>query len=546
MPVLADRPDAKERVRLAALSLKAKKERASRAFDPLLGDSFEQATARREACREDLGEYGMFTRGHVPARHHRLWIDAITAVTERRVPQHKLLILSPPGMAKSTWLSEIFPTWHLGRHPDHNLAFITSAEDMAFRFGGTIRQTLQFSEAHKAVFPEPAMIPAPSRGWSNAGLYLRGTRPGKDPGYFAAGFNTTIMGARLDGIIIDDPQNQRQAQSEVEQESAKDYYETTLLHRLRPETGWLVVISTRWHEVDLVGHLLAEAASTDDWIVIATPMTAPEIVPGVPPDPLGRKPGELLWPEYYTAEQLKRQRETMDAARYNLVFEINPTGLGGDVFRDASWFRPLPSDFFEPKDDDKSLRDRLTVIQAWDLAFSEKDTACYTACVTIGLDHGNNIYILRAYRERLTTQGVRRMVMQMKQQYRADRVVVEESAFRHQVTRALVHEIKRDGLINIGTLHPTVDKVARAMLPANRAESGMVFVDKGASWWPAFLAEMLGFPKTAYKDQVDAFALAVHEAEHLAQRPKPFYARVNPDGRRHANYALPQSIGIRS
>ena len=63
--------------------------------------------------------YGVLAHGHTPARVHEQWIDAAMAVISGQARTRKLLIVAPPGHAKSTWLSLILPPWYLGRHPDH-------------------------------------------------------------------------------------------------------------------------------------------------------------------------------------------------------------------------------------------------------------------------------------------------------------------------------------------------------------------------------------------------------------------------------------------
>jgi hypothetical protein len=65
--------------------------------------------------------------------------------------------------------------------------------------------------------------------------------------------------------------------------------------RLKPG-GRIVLVSTRWHEDDLAGRLLAEAEKGGDkWTTVILPAIAEEN------DPLGRKAGEFLWdgdPQY--------------------------------------------------------------------------------------------------------------------------------------------------------------------------------------------------------------------------------------------------------
>lgn len=534
MPVLADR-DVEEIVvaEAAAKVLEKKRAKKAQAYDPALGATLDEVEARLAAMRADLGQYGEYVHELAPARHHQAWIDLIMQLIEGRLPggKRKLLILAPPNSAKSTWLSLIFPPWYLGNHPDQSLLFLTSSDIMAGHFSTTVRATLQQNERHALVFPDLACRPAIKRGWSSEGLYLYGApSSSKDPTYRAVGYGARVVGARADGIILDDPLDQVAARSETEAKKALEYLKMTLERRLQPE-GWMLMITTRWSEFDLPAHVIDRS----DWHVVTFPMIALAPGPGRAADPMGRAPGELLWPERFPQEIVDGllQSGEMTRAEFNAVYQADISGLGGEVFKDSKWFQPLPSDFFEPREDGLSMRDRLTVVQAWDLAFSEKETAAYTSCVTLGVDSRYNIYVLNVYREKLSPQGTEDAIVRLYRVWKPRIVAIEEAAFKAQVTKELVRKLLSRGIGNIQVVRPTQDKVARARLPAARAEAGLVFADQRpeATWWSDFLAECLGFPLTQYKDQVDAFALATQTVfERPIQRPKK--VRISPYGTR--------------
>src|SRR5215469_16572041 len=74
-------------------------------------------------AKSDLGTYGIVAHNLSPADHHNVWIDAITRLVAGKAARRRLLVIAPPGHAKSTWVSLIFPAWHLGRHPDQTILF---------------------------------------------------------------------------------------------------------------------------------------------------------------------------------------------------------------------------------------------------------------------------------------------------------------------------------------------------------------------------------------------------------------------------------------
>src|SRR5262249_45447628 len=82
---------------------------------------------------------------------------------------------------------------------------------------------------------------------------------------------------------------------------------------------FIILIQTRWHLDDLAGRLLPKdydgrtgwVTSTEGerWYVVNLPALAedpPRDEDGRPlwRDPLGRKPGDALWPEWFTRERL--------------------------------------------------------------------------------------------------------------------------------------------------------------------------------------------------------------------------------------------------
>lgn len=488
----------------------AKKRGATaKVYDPSLGSTAEEAEQTLFGMRSDIEAYGRYVFGYEPARVHQVWNRIVDDVIARRVPQNKLLIIAPPNSAKSTWNSLIRPCHYLGNHPDHHIIFLTSSDPMAGTFGSAVRSTLEYNGRHKEVFPEDLCRPNKSRGWSSDGLYLRGTPYGvKDPAYKAVGYNATIMGSRAHGIILDDPLDQKNASSETDQRRAKEYYDQTLAERLQPGIGWMLGIMTRFHENDLASHFIRQAEESGDWIIFRTPQIAQD------DDPLGREPGELLWPERLTAEYVEAARARLGSAQFNLVHQGDPTGIGGEVFKEERWFRDLPSDFWS------QIFPKCQIVWGWDLAFSENKKACFTVGVGIAVDAAYNMYILNVYRKKHTIGEVEEDIVKLTRMSKPLVVGIETDRFHQQTTVSLARRIYDRVMCNIQLLRPDTDKISRATMPAARAEAGKVFVWKTSPWYPAFISECLGFPLTRYKDQVDAFSLAALLVEKLEEIPR--------------------------
>jgi hypothetical protein len=244
--------------------------------------------------------------GLKPAKHHRMLLEALQSVAEGQID--RLAIFMPPGSAKSTYASILFPPWYLGHHLAHSTASSNSilnpglpglpglgtcldaadhladpssgvmggwaragnqtiharlpmdrarnilaashTTELATRFGRRVRNLIQ--EHGHVLGLEMSEDSAAADRWA-----LAETCGGSE--YYAAGVDTGIAGFRADLAIIDDPVRSRaDADSSTTRERHWEWYKSDLLPRLRPGAA-IVLIMTRWHEDDLAGRILAEA-----------------------------------------------------------------------------------------------------------------------------------------------------------------------------------------------------------------------------------------------------------------------------------------------
>jgi len=264
---------------------------------------------RRRGAKGSIEAYIDYHQlGFVPATHHRLLIGELEAV--ERGECSRLMIYMPPGSAKSTYASVIFPAWYLGHHP--SVIAASHTEELAERFGRRVRN-LVASEAHRNVFGVGVAADRKSVGeWE--------TEAGGE--YYAAGVGGSITGRRADLGIIDDPVRGREdADSERARETGWQWYVHDFLPRLKPGASQIVIM-TRWHEDDLGGRLLEREASK--WRVVELPMEA------LPGDPLRRKPGERLWPEWFGRYGGDRQARSTCLER---ALPAAPGGRGGRLLQ---------------------------------------------------------------------------------------------------------------------------------------------------------------------------------------------------------------------
>lgn len=316
--------------------------------------------------------------------------------------------------------------------------------------------------------------------------------------YRAAGVGGAITGFRADLAIIDDPvRSRKDAESETIREDTWNWYQADLLSRMRPG-GRIVLVQTRWHEDDLGGRLME--TQRDRWRVISLPATALE------DDPLGRKPGEMLWaddPDYPYADLLRQARaeaEKNGAMRdWQALYEQDPRPLDGGIFRTANVAK---LDTLDTKP--------TRIVRAWDLAATAQigtRDPDWTVGVKMAMDEIGRYVVLDVVRFRGDADEVERRIMATAA---ADTKSVRISLPQDpgQAGKAQVlYLIRKLAGFGVTSSPETGDKATRAMPLSSQMNAGNVALLRGG-WNDAYIDEMRGFPSTAKDDQVDASSRA--------------------------------------
>jgi predicted phage terminase large subunit-like protein len=439
-----------------------------------------------------------------PAVHHRLIIDELDALAEGRTD--RLMLLMPPGSAKSTYASVLFPAWFLSRHANASVIATSHTASLATHFGRRVR-------ALALEYPDQLGYRL-DRTHRAAGSWA--TDAGGD--YYATGVRGPVTGRRADLILIDDPvKSALEADSALSRDQLWDWYRTDLATRLKP-TGRIALVMTRWHRDDLGGRLLA---GEDGWRVIRLPALAEEQLPGEPPDALGRAPGAPLWPAWESGEKLARRRAAIGPRAWAALYQQRPATAEGSLFRVAG-ISVLPAAPAEAR-----------YVRAWDLAATaatEGRDPDWTVGLKLGREPNGRTVVADIVRLRGGPHEVEQAIINTAaQDGRTVAVGLPQDpgqAGKQQVAwlaaRLAGHHVVASP--------ETGSKATRAAPVAAQADAGNLAVVE-ASWNRAFLEELRDFPQGRKDDQVDAlsraFALLLSDAPAAPARrlQVPFMGR---------------------
>ena len=130
--------------------------------------------------------YVLAPLGQSPAAHHDLLIDALQAMADDKID--RLMVAMPPGSAKSTYVSQLFPPWYMARDPTKSMIAASNTTDLAERWGRRVRNLIA----------ENAGVLGYGVAEDNAAAGRWGTTAGGE--YFAAGVGAAITGRRADCV----------------------------------------------------------------------------------------------------------------------------------------------------------------------------------------------------------------------------------------------------------------------------------------------------------------------------------------------------------
>lgn len=106
--------------------------------------------ARRRA-RVALTDYSRYVApDELPVAHHQLVCDTMDRVFAGEL--NRVIIMMPPGSAKSTYATVRAPAYLLGRYGKKGVISASYNDTLAEQFGRKVRN-LVASEAHQEVFP---------------------------------------------------------------------------------------------------------------------------------------------------------------------------------------------------------------------------------------------------------------------------------------------------------------------------------------------------------------------------------------------------------
>lgn len=436
---------------------------------------------KEKAQREASNSLAAFCRmqGFEPATHHKLIIDKLEQLEAGDID--RLMIFMPPGSAKSTYASVLFAAWFMGRNPTKNLVAASHTGELAARFGRRVRNIVGSADYHDIFDLGLSKDSTAADRWDN------------DQGgeYYACGVGGNVTGRRADLVLLDDPVRSREdADSETLRDKQWEWYLADLMTRLKPG-GKIVLIMTRWHEDDIAGRILER--EKDKWTILSLPMECEE-----DGDPLGRKVGDRLWPEWFTDAMLEAAKA--DERTWTSLYQQRPRPMEGAEFKREwlEWYEQVPR------------RKTLTTVMLVDPASGKNKTSDYTAIWVIGLGSDGNYYVVDIVRDRLNLTERAAAVFRLHKKWKPYEVRYERYGMMGDIEHIkdkMERESYRFRIVEVGGALKKEDRIRR-LVP---------LFQQGRFWFPTefWYTEASGrridLVQTFVEEELLAFPVAKHD-----------------------------------
>lgn len=323
----------------------------------------------------------------------------------------------------------------------------------------------------------------------------------------------TSVGGTLTGeggsiIIIDDPHNAVEMESDQTRQTTLSWFDNALSTRLNnPKTGAMILVMQRLHEDDLTGHILSSEDSR--WVHLMLPMKyeldrAKIIYPNIIgwSDPRSME-NELLAPNRYDAVSIEVLERQLGPYQTASQLQQRPSPKGGGIFK-REWWQPWKEAHYPPCS---------YVIAALDTAYTTKEENDFSAMTVWGVfeDENENVKIILMYgwKAKLELHDLTLRVQETAKQYKLDTLLIENKAAGHSVRQELRRLSAYEDYTVILDDPKGQDKVARAYSVQHLFADGTIYAPDHLSWADTVITECEQFPKAAHDDLTDTVTMAI-------------------------------------
>jgi len=397
---------------------------------------------------------------------HREWFSLLSS-------ERKLGIIAPRGHAKSSIINIADNLFDICNGYEPYIVIFSDTPEQATEHLGAMVEELEGNERLIEFYGqlyEPRMVGDRTKEkWTQSTIITKNGVKVEAKGWRSKTRGMRWKEYRPSKIVIDDIENDEDVMSQKMRNKLKATFEKKILNLGEPEAKYRFV-GTILHFDSLLQNEFKKPRDGWTW----------RMYKAYKPD------NEPLWPEWWTRERLENRRREIGEIPFNQEFMNNPLDPSTQIFK--------PVEFYDSID--------LTMVECFgyiDLAISEKETADYTAIVTIGR-HKNSgkLYVIEPVRIRGSISEQLQLVFDMNKKYHYKTFGVESVAYQKAFAQVLTQKSNEmNEYIPVSEIQIDKDKVRRAIEITPYVENGTIVFNASHQ---EFMAELVQFPKAEKDD----------------------------------------------
>ena len=451
-------------------------------------------------AREDFPTFVDLVWRFTPMKHQRRWMRELKRVVDGEIKE--LLLIAPRGGGKSAMVGVLFLAWMIGRNPDKHYGLISYADKIAYRRSKAIRNIIQYDPVFRLIFPG---LKPDFRNWSRESFTLQ--RPDATdlhPTLIAAGSTSAVISSRLDGLVYDDPHDEKNSRTPVKRREVVETYDQAISFCLQEES-WTVCICTRYADDDLPGIFINRGFEVIHQRAITRTFYKDRKV---------TNQERSYAPGLKSLDSLRKERD-----RNPLVFALQMQGdtTGGT----AAIIRKLVT--YQAKE----LPDlqELLIQAGTDTNYKDGEANDYTVIYVGGLDNKGNVWMLHREKGRWDVDDLAELFIELHRVWRYTNNWIEDTA---KGTPA-VTVLKKKSAFVPSELQPASrgGKRSRASSIASYLNSGQVKFPANAEWYRDAEYYLTHYGHTDYADDLDSIYMllinllrSIHPQNYGKGRPK--------------------------
>jgi predicted phage terminase large subunit-like protein len=324
--------------------------------------------------------------------------DHLQAVSEGHIK--KLLMNVPPGFSKSMMSSVFWPSWEWGPKNMPNLRYVCASYSEHLTIRDNVRCRMVIGDPwYQQKWGDRFSIDGENDAKVKFANSVKGWK-------FATSVGGVGAGERGDRVIIDDPHNTKDGESDAKRDNVLFWFTEVMPTRVNdPKKAIFVVIMQRVHELDVSGLIIAKELGFEH---LCIPMHYD------PRHPFGGKATSIGWvdprkkldalafEERFDKASVHELEKTMmsKGGSYAVAgqLEQRPEPRGGGMAKEI-WY-----EFVEPGDVPEYGLDRA---RGWDFAGTEDDGDGSASVLTASEISTGELYVLDAWWGQVSPGGLR-------------------------------------------------------------------------------------------------------------------------------------------